>query len=181
MTNRVKAPNSAAPSASVTFREFRTADREWVAAANIRHYTELEGFDASFARAVDSALDMLVAGRNDEGSKFLIAERTDASTPAGCIFFSAETPETGRIRLFYLEEALRGRGVGKHMLDRIRDHACRHAFNSIRVSTFDRHEAACRLYRIAGFRGIERDSAVAFGQNMRQIDFELDLTGQGDA
>ena len=181
MTNCVKARNSADPSASVTVREFRTADREWVATANIRHYTEVEAFDASFAQAVDSALDMLLAVRNDEGSKFLIAERKDVSAPAGCIFFSAETPETGRTRLFYLDEALRGRGIGKHLLDQVLNHACRHGFKHIRVSTFDRHEAACHLYRIAGFRGIERDSAVAFGQNMRQIDFELDLTGPEDA
>lgn len=181
MTNCVKARNSADPSASVTVREFRTADREWVATANIRHYTEVEAFDASFAQAVDSALDMLLAVRNDEGSKFLIAERKDVSAPAGCIFFSAETPETGRIRLFYLDEALRGRGVGAYMLDQIRDHACRHGFKHIRVSTFARHAAACHLYRVAGFRGIEHDSAVAFGQSLRQIDFELDLTGPEDA
>ena len=98
--------------AQILFRDYRPADRGWVMAANARHYTEVEGFDASFARAVSGALDLLEAGR-DDASRFLIVEPGKDAPPVGCVFFSPEDPRTGRLRLFYLDAAFRGRGIGR--------------------------------------------------------------------
>ena len=159
------------PDPAIRLRPYRPAHRPWVEAAHLSHYTQVEGFDPSFAAAVAAALDVLEARLADETSQFLIAEAKAA--PVGCAFFAAETEEIGRLRLFYLEEAWRGRGLGRQMLDRVLDHARRHGFASLRVSTFDRHEAACRLYRAAGFREAVGEPSIAFGQRMRQIDFEM--------
>ena len=82
-------------------REYRPTDRKWVTDTNVHHYMTVEGFDASFATAVSSALDMLEVQLEDEASRFLIAEASDSSEPVGCVFFSADDARVGRLRLFY--------------------------------------------------------------------------------
>lgn len=166
-------PSKAVPT---SFRDYRSTDREWVTAANVRHYRAVEGFDANFAAAVSSALNMLEARIEDETSRFLIVEESETRLPVGCTFFSADEPKVGRLRLFYLDQTYRGLGIGRGMIAEVIAHAQTWGFDIIRVSTFDRHVAACRLYRALGFQVQKREPTIAFGQRMRQIDFEKVLT-----
>ena len=55
------------------------------------------------------------------------------------------------------------------------DHACSNGLAMIRVSIFDRHLATRRLYRSTGFEQVVRGLSVAFGQGLRQVDFEKEL------
>ncbi|AVO38052.1 GNAT family N-acetyltransferase [Pukyongiella litopenaei] len=160
---------------NVVLRDYRRRDRAWVTAANLRHYRTVEGFDAGFEDAIVAALDLLERHIDDETSTFLIAEAD--GRPVGCVFFCADTGTAGRVRLFYLDKAQRGRGLGRRMMTRIIDRARASGFETIRVSTFDRHRAACRLYAALGFDRTTRARATVFGQPMRQVDFELGLTG----
>ena len=162
--------------ATIVVREYSPTDRKWVTDANVRHYVTEEDFDANFATAVSSALSMLAAQYENETSRFLIVETSDSHEPVGCVFFSAEDVGIGRLRLFYLDQAYRGRGIGRRMIEEVIAHARARDFDTIRVSTFDRHVSACRLYRAFGFQEQIRDSTVAFGQRMRQIDFEKVLS-----
>ncbi|WP_048305548.1 GNAT family N-acetyltransferase [Halomonas sp. PR-M31] len=157
----------------ITFRDYRATDRNWVATANVRHYMIVEGFESGFADAVSEALDLLEKKLEDRASCFLIAEA--AKNMIGCVFFTAETITKGRLRLFYLDESYRGQGIGRAMLDRIIEHAQGEGFDRIHVSTFDRHVNACRLYQSAGFQSVIGEPLIAFGQSMRQVDFELYL------
>ncbi|RYH00820.1 GNAT family N-acetyltransferase [Salipiger sp. IMCC34102] len=160
---------------SFEFRDYRLTDREWVATVSVDHYTRIEGFDPSFAKAVSTALDLLEARNDEEASRFLIVETVETRRPVGCVFLSADEPTTGRLRLFYLDAAYRGLGIGRRMIEEVIAHAEAQGFERIRVSTYDRHEAACRLYRNLGFREQARKPALAFGQQMHQIEFEKTL------
>lgn len=62
------------------------------------------------------------------------------------------------------------------MVGELIEHALGCGFDAILVSTFDRHEAACNLYRKLGFKEFARKPAMAFGQQMHQIDFEKTLS-----
>jgi len=158
--------------ASPVLREYQPTDRTWVRDTNVHHYVAVEGFDPSFAMAVCNVLDMLEARLEDEHSRFIIVEASDSRARVGCVFFSAEGARVGRIRLFYLDRAYRGQGVGRRMIEDVIAHGQERGFDAIRVSTFDRHAAACRLYRSLGFQEQNNEPALAFGQRMRQIDFE---------
>ncbi|WP_112323540.1 GNAT family N-acetyltransferase [Oceanibium sediminis] len=158
---------------AITFRSYRSTDRDWVHAAHLHHYEKAEGFSPDFGDAVSGALDLLEARIGDGRSRFTIAEA--AGHRVGCIFFCAETAAAGRIRLFYLDPAHRGRGIGKAMLTGILDHAAREGVETVLVSTFDRHRDACRLYAALGFLGTTGAERTAFGQRLRQVDFTLDL------
>lgn len=161
--------------APILFRDYCPADRTWVTTANVHHYTAIEGFDVSFAEAVSNALDLLEAQIKEENSKFLIVVSGEVRRSVGCVFFCAEEPKAGRLRLFYLDQTYRDLGIGRDMIERVIAHAQIQGFDTIRASTYDRHVAACRLYRTLGFREKIREPALAFGQQMRQIDFERSL------
>ncbi len=164
-----------AETTDIALRTYALDDRDWVRDANVEHYTQAEGFDATFAKAVSDALDFLEPQIENANSDFIIAHAN--RVPVGCIFFAPETATTGRIRLFYLDPAHRGQGNGKRMLARVIERAIAGGFHRISVSTFERHRKACALYTSFGFQPTVLEPAMSFGKEMRQIDFKLDLDG----
>lgn len=157
----------------LTFRDYTSKDRLWVYEAHVRHYRDVERFDATFDDAVRSALDHLEQNRDVLRCKYIIVE--DGPRPVGCVFLGFEAPRRGRVRLFYLDDAYRGQGVGRRMIEMLKDHALKYGLDTLLVSTFDRHVAACILYAGAGFAAHTHQTRAHFGQNMAQIDFAFDL------
>ena len=158
---------------AVEFSTYQLSDREWVTTVNLRHYRDVEGFDARFDGVMSEALDFLERQRHDARSHFLIA--SVEGHRVGCIFLSADARETGRVRLFYLDDTHRGTGIARRMLDKVIECASIAGFSKLHVSTFDRHRAACRLYASCGFQSTVHPLTSTFGQTMRQVDFSLDL------
>ncbi|MFK7765454.1 MAG: GNAT family N-acetyltransferase [Roseobacter sp.] len=155
----------------VTFRPYIPEDRAWVIATNLHFYRTAHDFDASFSDALVTALDHLDTERAETTSTYLIAEAQEGTV--GCIFLSAESESIGRIRLFFLAEGFRGRGIGRQALQMALTEGRKSGLKLIRVSTFDCHPEACRLYSLLGFTQIAATPLSAFGRNMRQLDFEL--------
>ena len=148
-----------------------------VAAANIGFYRDVHGFDATFAAAVTAALDFLDSRASQPANCYLIAE--SRNRPIGCIFLCAETPTEARIRLFYLDKAHRGQGIGRRLLRAVLSDAQDNGVETVRVSTFDRHPEACALYASAGFDPVASARALAFGQVMTKVDYDLRLGRRG--
>lgn len=157
-------------------RPYQNTDRDWVIQQNSRHYIEVEGFNADFAIAVVDALDAMEAQQADRRSVFKIAEI--GGERVGCVFLRAETEGAGRLHLFLLAAEHRGRGYGRRMLESVLESGRAAGFSRIRVSTFDRHEAACGLYRSFGFHLSSDQPAEVFGRKMRRLDFQLDLPAE---
>ncbi len=154
-------------------RPYGPADRDWVLLRHLRHYEDVEGFDGTFRGAVESALDAYERSSAWSRSHAVIVEQ--AGRRVGCVFCTDESPDTARIRLFYLEPDRRGHGLGASMLEHMLRQAREAGFGQIVVSTFERHRAACALYRSKGFR-LEREEAVAaFGHHLVKLDFRLEL------
>ena len=163
------------PAPGFALRPFAPADRAWVAAAHGTHYRRVEGFDAGFDTAVAAALDDIEARLGRDRSFGLILWTTPAGARCGSIFCCAAGGQAARLRLFLLEPALHGRGLGRAMLAAATAQAQARGFRSLDVATFDAHAAACRLYARAGFEEVARRPCTAFGRSMAQVDFRLDL------
>ncbi|SLN36595.1 Acetyltransferase (GNAT) family protein [Roseovarius albus] len=157
----------------VTFRPYQRSDRPWVLKANSHFYQSFHNFDVIFTNAVDAALDVLEDKISNPESNYLITEST--ARPVGCIFFSSETATVGRIRLFFIEHAHRGQGIGSRMLRNVLANAGLNGIETVVVSTFDRHPEACRLYESFGFEVANRFWSTAFGQTMQQLDYQISL------
>jgi len=157
----------------VSIRSYTRHDRTWVEKANVHFYQNRHKFDATFTDAVESALDELEGRISDPESCFLIAEHD--GTPVGCIFLSTDQQSVGRIRLFFVDEDFRGKGIGRNLLQAVLESAMRREFEAVRVSTFERHPEACRLYEKSDFKLGNAHQMTAFGNVMQQRDYELTI------
>lgn len=158
----------------IELRPYHHQDRPWVEDANLRFYRTEHGFDATFDDELRTALDGLEQQKPAEKWLYLIAEANEQRV--GCIFLSADASATGRVRLFYVDAAFRGQGIGKRLLRAVVAKAQEKECRILRVSTFDRHEEACGLYERFGFVPVRSAPVTAFGRSMTQVDFELRLS-----
>ena len=147
-------------------------DADWVARAHIQHYRDIEDFDASFEDAVAAALADFAAQFGRDASFGLIAQDCDRQT-GGSLLISDQGGGVGRIRLFLLMAAMRGKGMGAQMLQAALEQAQNAGMNRIEVSSFNTHSAACRLYLATGFKLHGQTPCWAFGKQMVRLDFTL--------
>src|SRR6186997_2669059 len=72
----------------------------------------------------------------------------------GCGGLQALSEEVAEIRRIYLEEAARGRGIGRALLAELEEHARRLGYRSVRLTTGARQPEALALFQAAGYREV---------------------------
>lgn len=102
---------------------------------------------------------------------FLIAHVDDM--PAGCGGLCRLEADTAEIRRMYVLPALRGRGVGRAILERLVGEARALGYRRVRLETGNRQTEAMRLYERAGFR--RGDCWGPYVDDPRSRCYELEL------
>ncbi len=162
---------------AATLRDLRVGDAGWVLEAHARHYTECDGFDASFEALVARVLAHFLAARDPETDRAWIAEAADGRR-LGCVFCQRAEADTLKLRLFLVLEPARGTGLGRRLLAAVLAHARTCGFARVRVATHESHRAAGRLYAAAGFALVSSRPVTAFGQALVEQVWELPLTAR---
>jgi GNAT superfamily N-acetyltransferase len=83
---------------------------------------------------------------------FLIAYVDDEAVACGG--FKRLDPETAEIKRMFVSQKVRGRGLGRRLLEQLETGAKAAGYSTIRLDTGDRLPAAIHLYRSAGYREI---------------------------
>jgi len=148
-------------------------DAAWITQTHAALYRRDEGFDASFEPVVAEAVDGFMAGYDPVVERAWLVRLGEAR--AGCLFLTRVSKEVARLRLFLLLPELRGQGVGRDLLERAMAFARKAGYTQIRVSTYDRHAAAGRLYKRSGFTLTHAKPARAFGHDMTEQTWEIAL------
>ena len=99
-----------ATASAVTFRDLKIGDIGLIASRHGVLYAREHGFDDSFEPAVADILLAFQRNRRPEVERAFIATRDDQML--GSIFCMRVTDQLAKLRLFYLEPAARGSGVG---------------------------------------------------------------------
>ncbi|ABD56718.1 GNAT family N-acetyltransferase [Jannaschia sp. CCS1] len=150
-------------------RPYTLHDRDAVERLNKRYYEDEHGFDASFSRAMSGALDQIgLAIQSTTGIGWVLIDNNEV---AGSLFLTPERRGTGRIRLFFVRSDLQGRGLGAALMAQCLQAATPLWFQTILVSTFTVHDAACALYLKSGFVQAQRSDCRVFGRDLMQVDF----------
>ena len=150
-------------------RALRADDVDWVVDVHARHYGAAHRFDASFAPVVRDALRAFL--RDGRPGVDLGAIATVRGAPVGSIVCTCAGPSTARLRLVYLEPALRGRGTGRAMIRFCLAHAARVGFDAVEVATYTEHAEACAAYLALGFVRTDERPATAFGRELTEVRF----------
>ena len=110
---------------------------------------------AEFGFVVESAgLDADLAGvpesYQSRGGVFRVIE-DDSGTVVGCGGLYPETDKTVELRKMYFRPSIRGRGLGRRLLEELIAEARRRRFARIELETASNLETALALYQRAGF------------------------------
>ncbi|MDC0667089.1 GNAT family N-acetyltransferase [Nannocystis radixulma] len=99
-----------------------------------------------------------------------------AGVPHGALTIDGPRPEAGRdaarLRFFILDEATRGRGLGREMVARAMAFCRDHGYARVYLTTLPGLDAARRLYEECGFRLIAQDDPPFCGSDHGEQTYE---------
>jgi len=81
--------------------------------------------------------------------------------------------EGAHLRWFIISDALRGKGVGRKLINRAIDFCKSKGYKTIHLWTFEGLNAARHLYEEVGFKLIKQQSGVQWGATVTEHYFEL--------
>ena len=113
-----------------------------------------ERFEAYVAAGVGAAAGGGRGGPPDVPARFWLVRERDRFMGSAAVCSAGEG--LGQFRWFLLDPAIRGLGVGRRLLDLALEHSQVVGYRALFLWTFDRLDAAARLYRSAGFVESER-------------------------
>jgi GNAT superfamily N-acetyltransferase len=110
------------------------------------------------------------------GGTWLVAYR--AGQPVGCGGLQRLDAETAEVRRIFLDEAARGRGIGRALLAELEAHAQRLGYQRVRLTTGDQQPEALALFETAGYAEIPPFTTGVFTRHW--MEKGLDAVPQGD-
>ena len=158
----------------VTIRPFEPSDAPWVIAAHGAHYAAHDGFDASFQTLVAEITAEFVAHHDPAFERGWIAERGGA--PLGCIFCVRLDDCTAKLRMFLVQDAVRGTGLGLRLLNTCMAFAKSSGYAQMQLWTHESHRAACALYRRNGWELRSSRPVHAFGCDLVAQNWRIALS-----
>ena len=174
---------STSPHATVTIRSGpRPGDLGRVLAMHGEVYAREYGFDERFeahvARGLQGFANALGEAHDDpcapEPGRLWVAER--AGELIGTVALTDEGEGVGQLRWFLVAPDARRTGLGRALLQRLLEHARERGFTHVKLWTVHTLESAARLYLDLGFRCTERHPTRAFGIDLEELRYDLDLT-----
>ncbi|MCW4116581.1 bifunctional helix-turn-helix transcriptional regulator/GNAT family N-acetyltransferase [Aurantimonas sp. MSK8Z-1] len=165
-----EAGNSAPP----VLRPLGVGDVGWIIHRQARLYHEDYGWDWTYEALVARILADYVAGFDPAREDGWIAER-DGRILGSVFLMKSEEPQTGRLRLLYVEPEARGLGLGHRLVETCIDRARALGYRRLTLWTNDILLAARRIYQAKGFRLVDEAPHHSFGHDLVGQTWILDL------
>ena len=159
---------------ATVLRDMRPGDAGWVIMRHAAYYHETHGFAPEFEAVVARVLADFIDGRRPDTDRGWIAAAPDG-TREGCIFCVRLDDETAQLRLFFVDPACRGTGLGSRLLWACISHAAATGHRRLKLWTHAEQAAAGALYARAGFVVTEAERRRSFGVEAEVRTLVLDL------
>jgi GNAT superfamily N-acetyltransferase len=148
----------------------RPGDLGWVLLAHGELYADEFGW---VTEPVTARILADFAERQSPQQSAWIAEL--AGRRVGCVFCVRVDDETAKLRLLLVDPAVRGRHLGRRLVDQCVEFATRVGYRRLVLWTNEPLAVARRLYLAAGFRLVSESRHDAFGPDLLGQEYELDL------
>lgn len=137
-------------------------------------YHQEYGWDWTFEGFVAAIAGQFVAHFDAEHEDAWVAERL--GSVVGSVFLvKSDDPTVGKLRMLYVEPSARGLGVGRALVDACIARARDLGYRQLTLWTNDVLVSARRIYQAAGFQLIEEAPHHAFGADLIEQTWLLDL------
>lgn len=158
----------------IIVRDFTTGDVGWTIWRHARIYEDEYGFNVDFEAYVAEEMGHFVRNFDFRYERMLVVESGDNVVGAAAVARLDE--KIAQFRWFYLENHVRGQGLGRRLLKETLNFARRAGYKQVILWTVDVLQQAHKLYSGAGFNCIERlNRKTLWGQNLVEQKWQLDL------
>ncbi len=170
--------STAAPDQIVIRRTLADDDAARIAELHRRVYVPEYGMNDVFvARVAEGVREAIAVGwPQSGGGVWLIDGPRDRVELRGCLALTDEGDGLGRPRWFVLAPELRGRGLGRGLVDELVARAREQGFERLELETFSALSAAARIYRELGFRVTSERRRKDWGPPITYQHYRLELT-----
>jgi DNA-binding MarR family transcriptional regulator/GNAT superfamily N-acetyltransferase len=148
----------------VTFRQHRVGDMGWIVHRQAVLYAQEYGWDNSYEALISEITAKFIRDYDAEREMCLVAER--AGEIVGSVFIVKESETVARLRLLYLEPAVRGQGVGRRLVDEAVRFTRDKGYERLELWTNSILTAARRIYEHAGFKLASEEPHHSFGKDL---------------
>jgi N-acetylglutamate synthase-like GNAT family acetyltransferase len=136
-------------------------------------YAREFGWGRAFEAYVAESLGAFVLRGDPATDRFWLAEIGDRLV--GSIAIGGRPGPSGQLRYFLVDPRVRGRGLGKRLLEEALAFCREREFRSVFLWTASDLPAAAHLYLTAGFRLVEEVPEPGWGHAVVRHRYELDL------
>jgi GNAT superfamily N-acetyltransferase len=153
----------------------RAGDVEAIIELHRALYRAEDGFGPLFVRYVAEGMTEFrraYDGDTGAGRLWLVESGGDVR---GSIAIVRGSPAAAQLRWFLLAPELRGRGLGRRLVDEALSYARSEGYPSIFLWTVRGLDAAAKLYRAAGFELAEERAGTPWGEEVVEQRYELTL------
>ena len=155
-------------------RSHRPGDMAWITRRHGELYARRQGWDSSFETLVGQICTDFERNFDPAREHCWIAER--AGERIGSIALArSDEEDVAKLRLLLVEEQARGFGLGTHLVDVCHQFARAAGYRKMRLWTTDQQKEARGIYQRKGYRLVAEEPVHAFGKDMINETWELDL------
>lgn len=159
--------------AGVRLRALRPGDLGWVIGRHGALYAAEYGLDSSFEVEVARIVAEAMRDFDPAREAAFMAERDGATV--GSVFVVDADEGVAKLRLLIVDPAARGLGLGRVLTQAAIGFARQAGYRRMTLWTMAMLDAARHIYETAGFRLVARMPGTAFGRDIVDETWELDL------
>lgn len=155
-------------------RAHRAGDMDWITRRHGEMYTAEQGWDSSFGTLVGEICADFERNFDPALEHCWIAEMGGRQVGSIALARSGEDG-VGKLRLLLVDEPARGYGLGSRLVDECHAFARAVGYRKMRLWTTDQQKEARHIYQRKGYKLIAEEPVHAFGQDMVNETWEMDL------
>lgn len=159
--------------AGIVLRPPRPGDMGWVVQRHGELYAAEYGYDATFEALVAGIVADFVRRFDPARDCCWIAER--GGEAVGSVFVVRKSRTVAKLRLFIVDPAARGTGIGARLVDECVRFARRARYRTLTLWTQADLLAARALYQRAGFKRVATERHRSFGRDLTGETWDLQL------
>ncbi|MCO6178663.1 helix-turn-helix domain-containing GNAT family N-acetyltransferase [Ciceribacter sp. RN22] len=154
-------------------RPHRPGDLGWIVQSQAEFYTREFGWNDQFEALVSDVASKFLANFDAAKERCWIAERSGVRI--GSVLVMNGGDGVAKLRLLYIDEAARGLGLGRLLVDQCIEFARRSGYRRMTLWTNDILHAARHIYVKAGFTLESEQRHTLFGPELNGQTWTLDL------
>jgi DNA-binding MarR family transcriptional regulator/GNAT superfamily N-acetyltransferase len=157
----------------VIFRDLRPGDIGWIVHRHGILYATEYGWDNTFEALVAKVGAEFIEKFDSARERAFVA--ASGEQIVGSVFLSKKSETIAKLRLLYVEPAMRSQGIGRRLVEACIDQARGIGYKRMTLWTNDVLVAARKIYQATGFTLVHQERHFSFGKELLGETWEREL------